>query len=213
MEILQGGGTIASAMQSMLMGLVFAAYQEFFFYDDPKGEDRGHFALRRDFTPVQVPGGNGTAAIHPAGATRSYMAVILTIGVYCLAVSFVVMAFISGTCSSLMICRNFFNVGTETKYTLWENWHVIAQIISPATEPYLMQGSMVKDDEIKEEMQRDGVHGHTMAVSATESEKWGLDAMLRQRVKPARRQNGSQNGFLMDDLRAPGVVQGGEASD
>ena len=37
-EILQEGGSVAQAMQSMLMGLVFAAYQEYFFYDVAGGE-------------------------------------------------------------------------------------------------------------------------------------------------------------------------------
>jgi hypothetical protein len=96
-QILQDGGSVAEAMQSMLMGLVFAAYQEYYFYDVPGGDLNSETAFRRDFVPVQVPGGNGRAAIYPAGATRSYMYVMLCILVHCLVISFVVMAFISGT--------------------------------------------------------------------------------------------------------------------
>jgi hypothetical protein len=81
----------------MLMGLVFAAYQEYYFYDVPGGDLNSETAFRRDFVPVQVPGGNGRAAIYPAGATRSYMYVMLCILVHSLVISFVVMAFISGT--------------------------------------------------------------------------------------------------------------------
>lgn len=84
-------------MQSMLMGLVFAAYQEYYFYDVPEGDVSSETAFRRDFVPVQVPGGDGKAAIYPAGATRSYMYVMLCIMLHFLVVSFVVMAFISGT--------------------------------------------------------------------------------------------------------------------
>lgn len=96
-QILQDGGSVAEAMQSMLMGLVFAAYQEYYFYDVPEGDVSSETAFRRDFVPVQVPGGDGKAAIYPAGATRSYMYVMLCIMLHCLVVSFVVMAFISGT--------------------------------------------------------------------------------------------------------------------
>ena len=95
-EILQEGGSVAQAMQSMLMGLVFAAYQEYFFYDVAGGE-LDETAFRRGFVPVQVPGGNGRAAIYAAGATRSYLYVMLCILLHYLVVSFVVMTFISGT--------------------------------------------------------------------------------------------------------------------
>jgi hypothetical protein len=95
-QILQEGGSVAEAMQSMLMGLVFAAYQEYYFYDVPGSDLSSEIAFRRNFVPVQVPGGTGTAAIYPAGATRSYMYVMLCILVHHLVISFVVMAFISG---------------------------------------------------------------------------------------------------------------------
>ncbi|KAG9192909.1 hypothetical protein G6011_11643 [Alternaria panax] len=102
LEILQQGGTPAEAMQSMLMSLVLADYQQNVFTEVPNGTPYSKFAKRGDFITAQVPGGNGRPATNPAGATRSYTIVMVATAIHSVTICVILMLFIRGTRNTLI---------------------------------------------------------------------------------------------------------------
>ncbi|CAN9145586.1 unnamed protein product [Alternaria alternata] len=185
LEILQEDGTPAEAMQSMLMSVVLADYQSYVFTEVPDGTPNSTVALRGDFITAQVPGGNGRPATNPAGATSSYIIVMIATAIHSVAVFLIFMLFIR-----------------STKHTLiWESWHIIAQSISAVTEPYLNQAGLATDSEIKKQMKTDGTSNQAVSVKTDESGARTEVGVVRQRVKSSRVQKDSQSDLLMEELR------------
>ncbi|RYO67509.1 hypothetical protein AA0113_g4498 [Alternaria arborescens] len=185
LEILQEGGTPAEAMQSMLMSVVLAGYQSFVFTEVSNGTPNSTVALRGDFITAQVPGGNGRPATNPAGATRSYVIVMIATTIHSVAVFLIFMLFIKSTKNTL----------------IWESWHTIAQSISAVTEPYLSQGNLATDSDIKKQMKTDGTSNQAVSVKTNESGARAGVGVVRQRVKSSRVQKDSQSDLLMEELR------------
>ncbi|CAN9171793.1 unnamed protein product [Alternaria alternata] len=185
LEILQEGGTPAEAMQSMLMSVVLADYQSYVFTEVPDGTPNSTVALRGDFITAQVPGGSGRPATNPAGATRSYVIVMIATAVHSVAVFLIFMLFIKSTKNTL----------------IWESWHTIAQSISAVTEPYLNQADLATDSEVKKQMKTDGTSNQAVSVKMNESGVRAEVGVVRQRVKSNRIQKDSQSDLLMEELR------------
>lgn len=186
LEILQEGGTPAEAMQSMLMSVVLADYQRSVFTEVPNGTTSSTAALRSFFITTQVPGGNGRTTANPAGATRSYVIVIVATAIHSGAVLVILVLFI-----------------TSTKNTLiWESWHMIAQSISAVTEPYLNQATLATDAGIKKQMKIDGTFGQAVFIRADDSGVRAKVGVVRQRSKSTRVQKDSRSGLLMEELRS-----------
>ncbi|KAF3049774.1 hypothetical protein E8E11_008282 [Didymella keratinophila] len=99
LEILQEGETPADATQSMLMSIAIADYQQYVFTEVSKGSRTNDTVgtLRSDFVSAQVPRGNGQSATKPAGATRSYIVVMVAAAINSVAVLAIVMLFIRNT--------------------------------------------------------------------------------------------------------------------
>ncbi|CAN9178306.1 unnamed protein product [Alternaria alternata] len=185
LEILQEGGTPAEAMQSMLMSVVLADYQSYVFTEVPNGTPNSTATLRGDFITAQVPGGNGRPATSPAGATRSYVIVMIATAIHSVAVFLIFMLFIKSTKNTL----------------IWESWHTIAQSISAVTEPYLNQADLATDSEVKKQMKTDGTSNQAVSVKMNESGVRAEVGVVRQRVKSNRIQKDSQSDLLMEELR------------
>jgi hypothetical protein len=185
LEILQEGGTPAEAMQSILMSVVLADYQSYVFTEVPDGTPNSTVTLRGDFVTAQVPGGNGRPATNPAGATRSYVIVMIATAVHSVAVFLVFMLFIRSTKNTL----------------IWESWHTIAQSMSAVTEPYLSQAGLATDSEVKKQMKTDGTSNQAVSVKTDESGARAEVGVVRQRVKDKRIQKDSQSDLLMEELR------------
>jgi len=185
LEILQEGGTPAEAMQSMLMSVVLADYQSYVFTEVPNGTPNSTVTLRGDFVTAQVPGGNGRPATNPAGATRSYVIVMIATAIHSVAVFLIFMLFIRSTKNTL----------------IWESWHTIAQSMSAVTEPYLSQAGLATDSEIKKQMKTDGTSNQAVSVKTDESGARAEVGVVRQRVKDNRIQKDSQSDLLMEELR------------
>ena len=185
LEILQEGGTPAEAMQSMLMSVVLADYQSYVFTGVPDGTPNSTVALRGEFITAQVPGGNGRPATNPAGATRSYVIVMIATAIHSIAVFLIFMLFIRSTKNTL----------------IWESWHTVAQSISAVTEPYFSQGNLATDSEIKKQMKIDGTSNQAVSVKTDESGARTEVGAVRQRVKSSRVQKDSQSDLLMEELR------------
>ena len=185
LEVLQEGGTPAEAMQSMLMSVVLADYQSYVFTEVPDGTPNSTATLRGDFITAQVPGGNGRPATNPAGATRSYVIVMIATAIHSVAVFLIFMLFIKSTKNTL----------------IWESWHTIAQTISAVTEPYLSQAGLATDSEIKKQMKTDGTSNQAVSVKTDESGARAEVGVVRQRIKSNRIQRDSQSDLLMEELR------------
>ncbi|CAN9144887.1 unnamed protein product [Alternaria alternata] len=185
LEILQEGGTSAEAMQSILMSVVLADYQSYVFTEVPDGTPNSTVTLRGDFVTAQVPGGNGRPATNPAGATRSYVIVMITTAIHSVSVFLVFMLFIRSTKNTL----------------IWESWHTIAQSMSAVTEPYLSQAGLATDSEVKKQMITDGTSNQAVSVKTDESGARAEVGVVRQRVKSSRVQKDSQSDLLMEELR------------
>ncbi|KAJ8107507.1 hypothetical protein OPT61_g8818 [Boeremia exigua] len=151
LEMLRTGGSAAEAMQSMAMGVVLADYQQYTITHVPNSTNNSIASLRSDFVLAQVPGGNGRPADSPAGATRSYVIVMLVIAMHEILVSGVVVLFIKGTKNTL----------------LWQNWQTVAQTTTAVTEPYLRQAGVATDAEVRRQMRGDGAAGQTVAIVAS----------------------------------------------
>lgn len=186
LEILQEGGTPAEALQSMLMTVALADYQQYAFIEVPNGTPNSTSALRSDFITAQVPGGNGRPANRPAGATRSYLIVMIATAIHTTAVFTVFMLFIKSTKNTL----------------IWESWHTVAQSISAVTEPYLSQANLATDSEIKKQMKIDGTSDQAVSIRTDDNGVRAEVGVVRQRLKSTRIEKDSQSGLLMEELRS-----------
>jgi hypothetical protein len=167
------------------MSVVLADYQSYVFTEVPDGTPNSTVTLRGDFVTAQVPGGNGRPATNPAGATRSYVIVMIATAIHSVAVFLVFMLFIRSTKNTL----------------IWESWHTIAQSMSAVTEPYLSQAGLATDSEVKKQMKTDGTSNQAVSVKTDESGARAEVGVVRQRVKDKRIQKDSQSDLLMEELR------------
>jgi hypothetical protein len=185
LEILQEGGTPAEAMQSMLMSVVLSGYQQYVFTNVSNGTPNSIAGLRSDFITAQVPGGNGRPATNPAGATPSYVIVMIATAIHSFTVLVIIILFIRGTKNAL----------------IWESWHTVAQSISAITEPYLSQASFATDSEIKKQMKIDGTSSQAVSMRTDDSGVRAEVGVVRQRLKSTRVQKDPQSDLLMEELR------------
>lgn len=85
LDILRSNGTIAEAVQSMLMVVLESRYGDYLF---SKGAGYGRryesssSAQRADFIAVQIPGGRGQPANSAAGTTQSYVLVMSAVAIH-----------------------------------------------------------------------------------------------------------------------------------
>lgn len=114
MDILRSGKTPAEAVQSMLMAQFASRYQDYIFgVGDETTEAYGHnphfdnttmsmhlFSKRADFIRVQIPGGRGRLAEHAAGATLSYVSIMIVVALHNAVVAIVLTWYLRSTSQS-----------------------------------------------------------------------------------------------------------------
>ncbi|KAI8936135.1 hypothetical protein NX059_007632 [Plenodomus lindquistii] len=189
LEILQEGGTPAEAMQSMLMSVVLADHQSRVFTEVPNGTPNSTATLRSEFITVQVPGGYGRPATQPAGATQSFIIVMIATTIHSVAVFAIFILFIRNTRNTL----------------LWQSWHNVAQSISAVTEPYLSQASLATDSEVEKHMKIDGVSDQVVSIRTHDSGVGAEVGFVRQRLR-TKEQKDCQSDFLMEEVRSVRAV-------
>lgn len=97
-EILQSGGSIAEAVQSVLTTLVQSRYLGLMFVASPDGI----LFNQTELVNAQVPGGGAGIVVHKvAGPTRSYLIIMICVAIHSAVVSVVIVWF----------CRGMFKLG------------------------------------------------------------------------------------------------------
>jgi hypothetical protein len=200
LEILREGGSTAQAVQSMMTVLFASRYQDYIFLEGGNAT----YASRANFVAVQIPRGQeGRPAYNAAGATRSYVVIMVAILVHVLIVCFVVVWFCRGmsTCLSIYPLTLLTRTVTNATY-LWESWSSISQVLSIKTLDYVERAIYAKDSEVSAWIRNDGSHKTPMVVGVPRKDQdaaWG-EERLRARSSFVER-NESEQGLMMDDLR------------
>lgn len=95
LEVLQSGGTISKAVQSMLMTAVASRYYRYIFVEGPNSYNQTLYV------EALVPGGDDRLANKPAGATLPFVLVMTTLTIHCATVIFIIVWFYRGSLTPL----------------------------------------------------------------------------------------------------------------
>ena len=100
LDILRSNGTTAEAVQSMLMVALESRYQDYLF-SEFKGNNKTSYqtnftAMRAEFIAVQSPARQGHRADLAAGATLSYVIIMVTVFFHSLMVSIIIAWYLKG---------------------------------------------------------------------------------------------------------------------